>query len=966
MKREKTNVIISIFLIVIFITTTFPGRTYGSNLEVVSLYDIWTHIRNLEEKKAFSTLASFLESMVGKMTIQEEKQTFQPDGINTEKITDLEGMAYLLDDLSEIYATGIINFQKALGLNKMAFQVYEKIKVIGLKNISVSEYFNPRRMLYYYFYPLSEKFGSKKFREMEKGWPERYFYNKPEFATFFPEDFLNAVREKDLEELRKRIENRKYYLNQKLGQSGNAKAIISADNYEDLKIIHQLLEKENIYNDYYRNFYIASKLWSIRTKGGEIDYSKLKTLCQEALRVEKEQRLKEDKDSYNLFKYWLGISYLNLGDSKEGTYYIKSFFKGIDEVDDLEDGTAKRRREVMGKAVDEARKPWETISVILGVAGIVGSFVVSIQGMIAAQSAAMGSEGVYYSWQSLMAAERAAQQSALNILQQSLVTSMALGVSSQALSRFTSSITDIQSVRDTKRLSGLVSPLILKVGRYLDKFEQVELYKKLGEGYEKLGQNAKAIRFYREALSLIELQRSTISTEKQRMSFFAVKEGLYKDIVRLLILEEHIEEAFEYVERAKARTFLDILGSKGSIALKNPEETAAFCVEMTRKEEISALLDQTKLGIEQIRSVIIREKSALAPSHLDFEYLTQVTTLTTQEAISLTKDNFSILEYFSDEKTLYIFLFDNGKLFVKGVPIDEKELFNLISSFRKGLSLRKKDLKDIEDSSKSLYRLLIEPIKGMITGKRLIIVPQSWLYYIPFQALKGNGKYLIEEFSITYSPSATIFKLSIEKSRANKDSALILANPYLSIPSSDLYNLAYAEDEASAIVNNFRNSILFVRKEATKTNFKENASKFDVIHIAAHAFFDRENPLNSTIFLAEDQKNDGRLTVAEVFQVDLNAFLAVLSACETGLTYVSRGDELIGFIRALMYSGANSILSTLWNVDDKSTAYLMKIFYDNLRSLPKDIAFQKAQIETMKTFPHPYNWSAFILMGNNY
>ena len=121
--------------------------------------------------------------------------------------------------------------------------------------------------------------------------------------------------------------------------------------------------------------------------------------------------------------------------------------------------------------------------------------------------------------QELVAAQQAGQQSAQNILQQSLLTSTLMGISSQTLSQFAAAQTDTDAYTETKRLAELVSPLVLKVGRYLDKFEQVELYTDLGRGYERLGKNIKAIRYYEEALSLIEIQRSTISTESQRMLF---------------------------------------------------------------------------------------------------------------------------------------------------------------------------------------------------------------------------------------------------------------------------------------------------------------------------------------------------------------------------------------------------------------------------------------------------------------
>jgi CHAT domain-containing protein len=117
--------------------------------------------------------------------------------------------------------------------------------------------------------------------------------------------------------------------------------------------------------------------------------------------------------------------------------------------------------------------------------------------------------------------------------------------------------------------------------------------------------------------------------------------------------------------------------------------------------------------------------------------------------------------------------------------------------------------------------------------------------------------------------------------------------------------------------------------------------------------------------LSKDSKNDGNLTARDFYKMKLNATLLTLSACNTGLSYVSKGDEMIGLIRGVMYSGVSSILSSLWEVSDQSTAHLMKSFYKNLLTMPKDLALQNAQLYTMKTFPGTFDWSPFILSGNN-
>jgi len=103
--------------------------------------------------------------------------------------------------------------------------------------------------------------------------------------------------------------------------------------------------------------------------------------------------------------------------------------------------------------------------------------------------------------------------------------------------------------------------------------------------------------------------------------------------------------------------------------------------------------------------------------------------------------------------------------------------------------------------------------------------------------------------------------------------------------------------------------------------------------------------------------------MAELFAIDWHASLVTLSACETGLSKYKSGDELIGLQRGIMFAGTRSLLTSLWSVDDKATGYHMRAFYRNLATMGKNLALQRAQIETMKRFENPFYWAAFNLSG---
>src|SRR3990172_8266822 len=308
--------------------------------------------------------------------------------------------------------------------------------------------------------------------------------------------------------------------------------------------------------------------------------------------------------------------------------------------------------------------------------------------------------------------------------------------------------------------------------------------------------------------------------------------------------------------------------------------------------------------------------------------------------------------------------------------------------------------------SRDLHELPIQPALPHIFGKELIIVPHDVLHYLPFHALVGSdGKYLIEKYPIYYLSSASLLQFVKEKRRASGDLSAVLAqagkvlafgNPDLGDPER---NLEFAELEAQEVKAAYPESTVYLRKEATEEKSKSLSPNHDILHFAAHAELNENDPLASAVLLAKNDKEDGRLEVREIFGMDLKANLVVLSGCETGLGKLSTGDELVGLTRAFIYAGTPSVVASLWKVDDSSTAHLMSSFYRNLKTMTKVEALRQAQLQLIRgqgrsdllarrgvggigklgevpdskplsphsisvSTSHPYFWAPFILVGD--
>jgi CHAT domain-containing protein len=549
-------------------------------------------------------------------------------------------------------------------------------------------------------------------------------------------------------------------------------------------------------------------------------------------------------------------------------------------------------------------------------------------------------------------------------------------------------------------------------------------YAWLGRITEAKGNDEKAFENYAKAITILESVRAKFTDPSLRALFMKNKFRVYDRMIQLLYRMQRFPEALHYLERAKARVMLDLLGEKALFS-KHKEENELLAKERTLSARIDQLsTEQEKMSLEELPepeeqtleeqtpelpepAQQVSELKRLQSQHQtllerierlnpELASLVAINPLKADEIQALLDSDAVILEYFLGVGGQFIFVVTREKISMVPLGAGSEKLFQKIKEFRnrvvEGITLDRLFTKTYERPISELYEILIHPIEGEISGKRhLVIVPHGMLHYLPFQALLSKrGKYLIESFTISYLPSASILKYAHAKNKGNRVELFAAGNP-----STGLTPLPAAEEEVRELSTLFKKKLVLTGREATKTSVKRQSPKYDLLHFSTHGEMIESNPLRSNLRFAPSAGDDGKLTVNEIFDMDIKANLVTLSACETALVKgeegdFPKGDDLVGLSRAFIHAGAPSVVASLWKVSDNSTVALMRAFYQNLRSMTKAEALQKAQIDLMKSSvrfhvergpggitrsadyqpdiaidcSHPFFWAPFILVGD--
>jgi CHAT domain-containing protein len=538
-----------------------------------------------------------------------------------------------------------------------------------------------------------------------------------------------------------------------------------------------------------------------------------------------------------------------------------------------------------------------------------------------------------------------------------------------------------------------------------------------------LGHNGQAQEHYGRAIAGIERLRATaVNTEQGRAGVLARSSAAYAESADVLHDLDRTADAFATAESGRARAFLDILAEArvGLADELSPEQHQREAALLTRISAAQKKLwsDGTSTGgqrtfdaalsaAEQDLEALHAEIRQQNPRYASLQYPQPVDLQKVQRG--LLDDRTALIEYLvGDQRSLaWIITRDN----IEAVVLPARSVIDgEVTAFRKALVKPvsaltvDESLNEVNRAGGALYRSVLRPLQPSIAfARRLIIVPDGVLDYVPFEALvtgskrTGSGEirlsYLAERVAVVYGPSASAL-LAVQAMNTGPSTAkslLAVADPLgtKSEPRArsraasigrdytergfSLSRLPYAREEVLAIARLFprteRRVLLgtSAREETLKT---ENLQGYRFIHFATHGFLDERKPGRSGILLSRepDSMEDGILQVGEITRLKMDAELVTLSACSTGVGKLINGEGVLGLTRAMFYAGARNVAVSLWNVNDSATAALMTSFYGHLkRGLSEDEALRLAKLGVLHNqytvWRHPYYWAAFVLEG---
>lgn len=486
------------------------------------------------------------------------------------------------------------------------------------------------------------------------------------------------------------------------------------------------------------------------------------------------------------------------------------------------------------------------------------------------------------------------------------------------------------------------------------------------------GKPQEAIEFYRRAIEIIEAQRSTIHTEASKIGFIGDKQDLYGRIIALLARSGNAAAALEFSERAKSRALVDLLASRGAgtLAAGADAETAALLQDLDAGEAdaLAQMPVSAAEGKSVYRSRVAQAVGRLRGTAPQLSTLVAVTPWSAGNVQNALREDETMIEYYYNGEVFAAFVADRKS--VRVVMLEHRGLEQDVQALRTTLAdttrlvgeaaLERQLHAAYLPRAQALYRRLLAPILPEVRTPNLLVVAHGVLHYLPFVALHDGRQYLIERYGVRTLPSANVLRFVRDGASGFPGPLLVFGNPDLG---NERFDLPQAEQEARRVAAAVPDARLLLRGAASRDAFRTLAPDYRFIHFASHGEFDARRPLRSGLLLSGPDLEQGRLTAAEIYGVRLNAELVTLSGCETGLGTVEGGDDVVGLIRGFMYAGANSVIASLWEVDDTSTAVLMTSLYGKLGSLGKRDALRRAQLETMKSFPHPFHWAAFYLTG---
>lgn len=568
---------------------------------------------------------------------------------------------------------------------------------------------------------------------------------------------------------------------------------------------------------------------------------------------------------------------------------------------------------------------------------------------------------------------------------------------------------------------------LLKVLQALS--ETLMLQFELSHSPEQLSQS---FEYICKALAALNYQQSTLTEEASKSFWQSQNHPIYEQAISVSLLKADVDKndtlrqnTFTYAEKSKSALLQAQIKSADALAFAGIPDSLLkqehkLRIDITwREKQRQGLLDkglaETDTTVLRIGGIVFDLKQEYEtlkkrfeteyPEYYRLKYDLSTVSLPYVQDTLLQKDQ-ALLEYFVGDSAIFVFVVRPDTFAVLEIPNDFG-LDSLVNQLRQGIygyyeanklpALYAPTAQQYTEAATILYNKLISPVQSLL-HKRLIIVPDGVLGYVPFEALllRADDRperfhlhhYFGQEHIISYAYSATLLReMRAKKHRKEPQGKVLAMAPFfrgdvrklsesiasgealLALRSDTLSALPDSGEEALRIAKAYKGKSL-IGKEATKAAFEREASDYRILHLSTHGVADDRVGDYAWLGFAKPGAQDQfeKLYVRDIYNLSLNADLVVLSACQAGIGKLQRGEGIISLSRAFAYAGAKGIVTTLWSVEDKKTKDFMLAFYGHLRKMPAAEALWQTRRDflTKRTgeAAHPYFWAGFIGVGD--
>ncbi|MET0553060.1 MAG: CHAT domain-containing tetratricopeptide repeat protein [Vicinamibacteria bacterium] len=522
--------------------------------------------------------------------------------------------------------------------------------------------------------------------------------------------------------------------------------------------------------------------------------------------------------------------------------------------------------------------------------------------------------------------------------------------------------------------------------RGVDSVAQAEAYNGLAATIARRGETSEALTLSAKAVAILDRMRDGIAPSPDARALFASAfYGIYRDHVQWLVEQGRSAEAFEVLERGRARSLLALMAERDLRVQDDLPDALEKDRRASHREYEHAQSTLASLGADAPAAEVERWRLHLEHSRQRMVDIADTVRRTSPRAAEVRlpealgaaaiaaslKPGTVLLSYsVGAEGTVAIALrqgeSSTAPPLVRAVviPIGERALRARADAFRSDAE-RTAPSASFRGEARALHDLLLSPLGAEIAGaRRLIVSADGPLHALPFTALRGPRGYLVERMPVQMVLSGTVYAQLASRRRP------VPRNPRLVVfgdPSAaGAGRLPGSRVEVRSIEALFPGSTVHVGTEATERRVKEIGREADYIHFALHGVVDERSPLDSALLLAEAGDENGRLQAWEIFEsVRLDAELVVLSACRSAAGAERAGEGTIGLTRAFQFAGARTVVATLWDAGDRSSARFMARFYRALGAgASKADALRAAQVAAIRAGEHPVRWAGFQSYGD--